>query len=71
MGKCIKCGSEKVVIGKMSGFAGVQIEKKECSWFELNTASFIPQPLVCMDCGHVELVIGEKDLRAAKTITKN
>lgn len=71
MEKCVKCGSEKIVAGKMSGFAGVQIEKKECSWFELNTASFIPQPLVCMDCGHIELAISKNDLEKAKTLTRN
>lgn len=71
MGKCVKCGSEKIVTGKMSGFTGIQIEKKDCKWYQLNSASFIPQPLVCMDCGHIELVINEKDLTEAKAITKN
>jgi hypothetical protein len=71
MEKCIKCGSEKVVAGKMSGFAGVQIEKTDCKWYQLNVTSFIPQPLACMDCGHIELVISEKDLIEAKKITKN
>lgn len=65
MTKCLKCGSEKVVAGAMSGLVSVSLKKKKYKWYQLNTMSFIPKPLICTECRHVELTISEEDLKEA------
>ena len=53
--KCLKCGSENLYRGLLKGFdTGIGSR--------LELTSRRPEAQVCLDCGHIELYLSEKDL---------
>lgn len=63
MNKCIKCGSEKVVEGRMTGIANIIVKKGYHKLLEAFQEGFQPDNIICLNCGHIEFVVAEEDLK--------
>lgn len=54
MAKCLKCGSEKIIEGKLAGLANLEIETKKVPWYKLKKENFALSTILCLECGFVE-----------------
>ncbi|MCK4355345.1 hypothetical protein KAW43_03325 [Candidatus Parcubacteria bacterium] len=59
--KCLKCGSQNFYRGLLKGFDTGIGGKRELTFFTRR-----PEAQVCLDCGHIELYLNEKDLEKLK-----
>jgi len=66
--KCLRCGGTNLQPGELQSTGKVYSRPKDAKLVTVLTTGAPISSIVCLDCGHVELVV---DTEKAKSITKN
>jgi len=65
--KCMRCGGTNVVPSELQSTGKIYSRPKDAKLLTVLTTGTAVSALMCMDCGHLELVV---DAEKAKTLTR-
>ncbi|MBN1392586.1 MAG: hypothetical protein JW947_07265 [Sedimentisphaerales bacterium] len=62
--KCLRCGSENVTHGELQSTGRIYSRPSRAKLSTIFTCGALVNSLLCLDCGHVELLVDTNKVRS-------
>jgi predicted nucleic-acid-binding Zn-ribbon protein len=66
--ECLRCGSTNVVPADLESTGKIYSRPKEAKLVAVLTSGVLVDAILCLDCGHMDLVVDAKKARALSKV---